>query len=109
MGMLYSRRKQLAGLHHLVTGVMNRRSGVVNRTDNGKLIGEFGRPRKNFGNLHSRHFGAYCFKGATNFLRGVGLGIESVDVARATHQKQKDTIVVPILGGRGPGQLGTYG
>ncbi len=62
-----------------------------------------GHAREDFADLHAWHVRGNWPIGATNFRRGVGLGVPGIELAGAADQKEHDAVDVAV--GFGGGSL----
>src|SRR4030095_12837527 len=85
-------------LHHLVSGIVDSRRRVIYRSNQRELVGVPGRAWKNLTDLNSVRIGLDRTVRAANFRRGIGLHVESVELAWTANQKQHDAIDVLFFG-----------
>ena len=90
--------EQPACLHHLVSGIVDRRRRVIYRSNQRKLVGVLRRARKNLTDLDSVRIGLDRTVRPPNFRRRIGLHVEGVELARTADQKQHDAVDVLFFG-----------
>jgi hypothetical protein len=83
-------------LHHLVAGVVNRRSRVVDRADQRELVGVLGHTGEDLGYLDPASFGLDRVERPADLGRGLRLRVPGVQLARPADQEQHDAIDVPV-------------
>ena len=91
--------EQLAGLHQLMAGLMDRRGPVMDRAHDGVAVGHAAHERQMFANLDAVDVGLDGPEGATDVFRGIRFEIPGIQLARPTHQEKQNTVEVAARAG----------
>ena len=81
MRILLSAAEQVAGLHHLMAGLVDRRRLVIDRADQRIAVGHLGHQREVLADLDAGHVGLDRLERAADVVGGVGLEVPGVELA----------------------------
>jgi len=96
MRMLLTAAEQMAGLHHLLAGFVDRRFFVMHRAHQSVTPGALGHPREMLADSDAGDTGLNRSKGAADRVRRIGLGIPGIDLTGTADEEEEDTVDVLV-------------
>jgi hypothetical protein len=81
---------QASRLQQLLAGFVNRGAIVVNATHQGEAVRQGGQTRQGLAQKQARHGGGDRSKRTADAAGGVGLGIQRIEMTRASAQPEQD-------------------
>src|SRR5438874_179979 len=95
--MLDASGEEAAGLHHLVSGVVDGGGGVIDRADNRELIRVLGHAREDLRYLHPRNVGLNRPERAADLFRRIRLHVPGIELTRRAQEEEHDAVNVFVF------------
>src|SRR5262249_28252268 len=91
---LLTAAEEMAGLHHLLAGLVDRRFLVMDRANDGVVLGAPGHEREMLADLDAGHVGLNRSKRTANHVGSGRFQVPGVELTGPTDEEEKDTVDV---------------